>query len=79
MDSGNKKSEPETQSVSKNIITKSFKVGEGTSPYAGVSKAQLAQRISRQDEIIRRQDEELAAQKEQIREILAQLEAMKKA
>ena len=57
----------------------SFKVGEGTSPYAGVSKAQLAQRISRQDEIIRRQDEELAAQKEQIREILAQLEAMKKA
>ena len=57
----------------------SFKIGEGTSPYAGVSKAQLAQRISRQDEIIRRQDEELAAQKEQIREILAQLEAMKKA
>lgn len=56
----------------------SFKVGEGTSPYAGVSKAQLAQRISRQDEIIRRQDEELAAQKAQIREILAQLEAMKK-
>ena len=57
----------------------SFKVGEGTSPYAGVSKARLVQRISRQDEIIRRQDEELAAQKAQIREILAQLEAMKKA
>ena len=50
----------------------SFKVGEGTSPYAGVSKAQLAQRI-------RQQDEELAAQKAQIREILEQLEAMKKA
>lgn len=57
----------------------SFKIGQGTSPYAGVSKAQLAQRISRQDEIIRRQDEELAAQKAQIREILEQLEAMKKA
>ncbi len=57
----------------------SFKIGQGTSPYVGLSKAQLAQRISRQDEIIRRQDEELAAQKEQIREILAQLEAMKKA
>lgn len=50
----------------------SFKIGEGTSPYAGVSKAQLAQRI-------RQQDEELAAQKAQIREILEQLEAMKKA
>lgn len=50
----------------------SFKVGEGTSPYAGVSKAQLAQRI-------KQQDEELAAQKAQIREILEQLEAMKKA
>lgn len=57
----------------------SFKIGQGTSPYAGVSKEQLAQRISRQDEIIRRQDEELAAQKAQIREILEQLEAMKKA
>ncbi|ETI86029.1 MAG: hypothetical protein Q612_NSC00331G0002 [Negativicoccus succinicivorans DORA_17_25] len=50
----------------------SFKVGEGTSPYAGVSKAQLAQRI-------KQQDEELAAQKAQIREILEQLAAMKKA
>lgn len=50
----------------------SFKVGEGDSPYAGVSKAQLAQRI-------RQQDEELAAQKAQIREILEQLAAMKKA
>ena len=57
----------------------SFKVGEGTSPYAGASKAQLAQRISQQDEIIQRQDAELAAQKAQIREILEQLEAMKKA
>ncbi|MDU5914953.1 MAG: YadA-like family protein, partial [Negativicoccus succinicivorans] len=50
----------------------SFKVGEGDSPYAGVSKAQLAQRI-------KQQDEELAAQKAQIREILEQLAAMKKA
>lgn len=50
----------------------SFKVGEGDSPYAGVSKAQLAQRI-------RQQDEELAGQKAQIREILEQLAAMKKA
>ncbi|MDU2183880.1 MAG: YadA-like family protein, partial [Negativicoccus succinicivorans] len=50
----------------------SFKIGEGTSPYAGVSKAQLAQRI-------KQQDEELAAQKAQIREILEQLAAMKKA
>ncbi|MDU2417124.1 YadA-like family protein [Negativicoccus succinicivorans] len=57
----------------------SFKVGEGTSPYAGASKAQLARRISQQDEIIQRQDAELAAQKAQIREILEQLEAMKKA
>ena len=57
----------------------SIKVGEGNSPYAGVSKAQLAQRISQQDEIIQRQDAELAAQKAQIREILEQLAAMKKA
>lgn len=49
----------------------SIKVGEGKSPYAGVSKAQLAQRI-------KQQDEELAAQKAQIREILEQLAAMKK-
>ena len=57
----------------------SIKVGEGNSPYAGVSKAQLAQCISQQDEIIQRQDAELAAQKAQIREILEQLAAMKKA
>ena len=50
----------------------SFGVDKGDSPYAGVSKAQLAQRI-------KQQDEELAAQKAQIREILEQLAAMKKA
>ena len=56
----------------------SVKLGSG-STYAGLSKVQMATRLTQQEERIKQQDEELARQKEQIREILAQLEEMKKA
>ena len=69
-----------TMGDSRNMINAgvSVKLGSG-STYAGLSKAQMATRLTQQEERIKQQDEELARQKEQIREILAQLEEMKKA
>ncbi len=69
-----------TMGDSRNMINAgvSVKLGSG-STYAGLSKVQMATRLTQQEERIKQQDEELARQKEQIREILAQLEEMKKA
>ena len=69
-----------TMGDSRNMINAgvSIKLGSG-STYAGLSKVQMATRLTQQEERIKQQDEELARQKEQIREILAQLEEMKKA
>ena len=69
-----------TMGDSRNMINAgvSVKLGSG-STYAGLSKVQMATRLTQQEERIKQQDEELARQKEQIREIRAQLEEMKKA